>query len=350
MEASIARLSDVPVALRDLWNPEACPVELLPWLAWSLSVETWNPAWPEHIKRGVVASAVETARRKGTKQSVLDAISALGAQAVLVEWFETTPPGTPHTFAVNLVINDARTNIGLRSEQFDHSYWINTNAAIAADKGIAPDGNLSAQKLNEVPVSPANIHAVNTGTVTITPSRTYTVSVFVKAAERTIVMLGQLNETAANYRYTTFDLVAGTVIANDTGNVGRIAAVPGFPGWWRIEVTRTMGAAQTSTRLRVLIPDPVTRSTNTLGTAGSGLWIFGAQIEEGAVATSYIKTGSTTVTRTDVQDSLPAEINRTKPLRSHYSVNFGASFETSINVVGILRPAIFQRLKGSATY
>ena len=35
---SLARLSDIPVPNRDLWNPRTIPAHLLPWLAWSLSI------------------------------------------------------------------------------------------------------------------------------------------------------------------------------------------------------------------------------------------------------------------------------------------------------------------------
>ena len=31
---AFAQIERVPVPLRDLWNPDACPVELLPYLAW----------------------------------------------------------------------------------------------------------------------------------------------------------------------------------------------------------------------------------------------------------------------------------------------------------------------------
>ena len=38
LERATARLGAVPVPIKDLWNPWRCPVALLPWLAWSLSV------------------------------------------------------------------------------------------------------------------------------------------------------------------------------------------------------------------------------------------------------------------------------------------------------------------------
>lgn len=101
-----ARVSDVPSPIRPLWNPDECPLELLPWLAWALSVDTWDAAWPESVKRAVVRNAVQTARLKGTKSAVSSALAALGAGTVLVEWFEKSPAGTPHTFTINIVSAD----------------------------------------------------------------------------------------------------------------------------------------------------------------------------------------------------------------------------------------------------
>lgn len=103
---STARVADVPVPLRTLWNPQTCSLELLPWLAWALSVDTWDANWSETIKRAVVANAIPIAKLKGTKKAVKDALAALAAGTVMVEWFEKDPVGTPHTFTVNIVSND----------------------------------------------------------------------------------------------------------------------------------------------------------------------------------------------------------------------------------------------------
>jgi len=45
-DAAMARIADVNVPIRDLWNPDLCPEALLPWLAWALSVEPWDADWP----------------------------------------------------------------------------------------------------------------------------------------------------------------------------------------------------------------------------------------------------------------------------------------------------------------
>lgn len=106
LSLATARVGDVPIPLRTLWNPDTIALELLPWLAWALSVDTWDPSWSEEIKRAVVRGAIETHRRKGTVGAVKGALSALGAGSDLVEWFEKSPAGTPHTFTVYIVSND----------------------------------------------------------------------------------------------------------------------------------------------------------------------------------------------------------------------------------------------------
>jgi phage tail P2-like protein len=107
LSLSTARVGDVPVPLRPLWNPETCPLDHLPWLAWALSVETWNPDWPENVKRAVVGASIETHRKKGTARAVKEALSSLGATSEIVEWFEKDPIGDPHTFTINLVSGDS---------------------------------------------------------------------------------------------------------------------------------------------------------------------------------------------------------------------------------------------------
>lgn len=37
----VRKLKKTPVSIRELWNPDTCPANLLPWLAWSFSVDRW---------------------------------------------------------------------------------------------------------------------------------------------------------------------------------------------------------------------------------------------------------------------------------------------------------------------
>lgn len=109
IEGAQARIGDVPTPLRSLWDPETCPVDLLPWLAWALSIDNWSAEWPEDVKRARLASAIEIQRRKGTAKSVRDVVRSYGGTLSLREWWQTTPRGIPHTFS--LIISAGRAEL-----------------------------------------------------------------------------------------------------------------------------------------------------------------------------------------------------------------------------------------------
>lgn len=52
--------------VRHAVDPWKCPSHLLPWLAWSWSVDLWNDKWSDERKRQVIARAIELHRLKGT--------------------------------------------------------------------------------------------------------------------------------------------------------------------------------------------------------------------------------------------------------------------------------------------
>lgn len=77
---------DMKVNIGDPARPYDCPPALLPWLAWAMSVDRWNPDWSEDVKRAVIAQSVLIHRRKGTIGSVRRALAAYGfGRAVIVE-------------------------------------------------------------------------------------------------------------------------------------------------------------------------------------------------------------------------------------------------------------------------
>ncbi len=102
-EHATSRIGEVPVDINLLWNPDACPLVFLPWLAWAMSVDEWDANWPDHQKREVIKASVRIHRRKGTAGAVKDSLAVLGGHIEVVEWFENQPKTTPHTF--RLVVN-----------------------------------------------------------------------------------------------------------------------------------------------------------------------------------------------------------------------------------------------------
>lgn len=110
IEQATARMAELPVPLRELWNPETCPDHLLPWLAWSLSLDSWQPYWPESVKRARIRQAIEIQRRKGSAKSVRDVVTSFGSALALREWWQLEPKGTPHTFEVVLTLGGSVPN------------------------------------------------------------------------------------------------------------------------------------------------------------------------------------------------------------------------------------------------
>lgn len=104
LEQATLRLGTMAVPLRELWNPDTCPANLLPWLAWTLSLDNWQPYWPDAVKRERIRQAVAIQRRKGTAHSVRAVVASFGGALTLREWWQTNPRGTPHTFEVVLTL------------------------------------------------------------------------------------------------------------------------------------------------------------------------------------------------------------------------------------------------------
>lgn len=100
-----ARISNVPVVVREVWNPDTCPTNVLPWLAWAFSVDDWDANWTESQKREVIKQSVYSQRIKGTIGAVTRQLAALGYQIQILEWFQQNPAGTPYTFDVYITAN-----------------------------------------------------------------------------------------------------------------------------------------------------------------------------------------------------------------------------------------------------
>lgn len=106
LEMSVCRLSDVPIRTRDIWDYEKCPSNLLPWLAWSKSVDDWDEGWTSEQKRAVIAASFSIHKQKGTVGSVKRALSSIGYPSRIIEWFQSGGSGTPFTFNVRVGVND----------------------------------------------------------------------------------------------------------------------------------------------------------------------------------------------------------------------------------------------------
>ncbi|HAU9134482.1 TPA: phage tail protein I, partial [Escherichia coli] len=100
-------LSDIAVCLiRYVKNPDLCPAELLPWLAWEMAVDTWNEHWTETEKRSAIKRAAYIHRHRGTKAALMASLADSPFRSQIVEWYEQSPPGEPYTFRLNVEQKD----------------------------------------------------------------------------------------------------------------------------------------------------------------------------------------------------------------------------------------------------
>ena len=100
IEAATARVGDVPVRVREMWNPSTCPAAQLPWLAWAMSLDVWDAAWTDAQKRAAIGASFAVHQRKGTVGAVIESLAALGWATDVVEWFEDAPLADPYNFRV----------------------------------------------------------------------------------------------------------------------------------------------------------------------------------------------------------------------------------------------------------
>ena len=197
-----------------------------------------------------------------------------------------TSDGTPGCPA--LLVEPSGTNFLLQSEAWNVSPWTATSgsqgATVSGNVTTSPDGTTNADKLIEAAVT-GNHFCLQT--LTLTSGTTYTASFFVKASERT---RGRLRTSGTGaYWDLDFNLTSGTASGGTNPFIQNFGN-----GWYRIGATFT--ANQASNNFILFLLD-ASGNVSYTGDGTSGLFVFGAQIEVGSVATSYILTTTTTVTR-----------------------------------------------------
>lgn len=190
-----------------------------------------------------------------------------------------------------VLIEPSATNLALQSENLGTT-WLFARSSASTDQILSPDNTTTADKLIEDSTL-SDSHYVYQQ-ISVTSGTKYTFSIFVKAGERTNVAL---NFYPTNGAFTTsaafFNLSSGAITDATNVDDAEIVAYPN--GWYRISATET-AIASAAANLGVLL---VESGTTILydGDSSSGLYLWGAQVEEGPIATSYIPTTTASVTR-----------------------------------------------------
>ena len=187
----------------------------------------------------------------------------------------------------SLLLEPQRTNLATYSEQFDNAAWYEASGiAVTANAAVSPDGYTNADLIYGATSGSISSVQQNTGAAAVA---TYTNSIFVKYSGKQWFFIFELN---GNNGGNFFDIQNGVL---GTQNFGSGAFITSYGnGWYRVGFTQSL----TSGNLYAIygVSNANDSFTNTAdGTNGALIW--GAQLEQGSYATSYIPTLSAAVTR-----------------------------------------------------
>lgn len=193
--------------------------------------------------------------------------------------------------SLGLLIEESRTNLLTYSSELDNAAWTKTASAITANTIISPDGALTGDKVVEN--STPSVHTAEK-TFSVTSGTTYTVSTFIKKAERAYALIALTTGfplTAIQINLTTGAVTTGTgtplnAFSQDVGN-----------GWFKVGFSLAANSTTTASANFYTSTDGAWANRVYLGDGYSGLYIWGAQLEAGAFATSYIPTVASQVAR-----------------------------------------------------
>jgi hypothetical protein len=204
----------------------------------------------------------------------------------------------PVTFVCKgLLIEEAKTNLLTYSAQFENVAWTYTNATVSANQIVAPDGLTTADKISESAATGSHFVA-SSAAFSATSGTTYTQSVYAKAGSVSVLQLIFASGPWGTNAYANYDLangVLGTVGSSATATITSVGN-----DWYRLTLT---AAATASTTGAGCIPAFCNNSTtggrasSYAGNTASNVYIWGAQLEAGAFATSYIPTTTAALTR-----------------------------------------------------
>lgn len=186
-----------------------------------------------------------------------------------------------------LLIEEQRTNLLTYSSDFTNAVWSNANVTVTAAATTSPDGTANASKLAATAGAATGLYqsvavAATSATVSVyvkqgTGATTANNFVLYNVTTATNLIAGTLNYSTGAWAYTTGS--TGVTVSNAEN------------GWWRVQITATSGITSGNT-IRFY-----TGFAGAVQTAGDFLYAYGAQLEAGAFATSYIPTVASQVTR-----------------------------------------------------
>ena len=204
--------------------------------------------------------------------------------------------------SLGLLVEESRTNLLLRSEEFDNASWTKSTGtpetAITANAIASPSGPVTADLFYAVNTGAGVRFTIQSITKAASPIQ-YTYSLYIKAKEVTFATFS-CDDGAGNGFSAGVNLSTGATTGGAVGTGASFTSVGAINvgnGWYRCSITGTSNSATTVRVAINLATSLVNGFPSVTLNANDGLYVWGAQLEAGAFPTSYIPTTSATATR-----------------------------------------------------
>jgi hypothetical protein len=203
-----------------------------------------------------------------------------------------------------ILVEPAGMNLCLQSQTLATAPWGINNATIDAENTTAPDGTTTAERITES--AGTELQNIYQSIATISSNTNYALSVYVKAGTQSNVGLYLTKAGGGEeHIHATFNLATGatgeTDVGTTSGTVVSSSITAVGDGWYRCvlvgRITETTGYFCV-TPLATATGNSFD-SSGEVSYAGTGktIFVWGAQLELGTAATSYIPTLGSSVTR-----------------------------------------------------
>jgi hypothetical protein len=245
---------------------------------------------PARFKSGTLYSQIPSSNADFTVTRPLNTATRFDSSALIQTGITSGVPRLDYytsggvTGCPALLVEPAGTNLALRSEELDNAVWTNAlwgnwaNATAASSTTIAPDGSTNAEELTFTTNTSSRLQRI-TG---IAASTTYTFSMYVMGKAGNSYQNGIFLRIATGFNNALVAISAAT---------GRVDSTVSNTAWTRYSVTFTTPSSGVNEfNVGITVANSGTNPNATM-------ICWGAQLETGSVATSYIPTTTGTGSR-----------------------------------------------------